>query len=149
MVDSGVPPNISTAAAADLPAIINLLQQAKLPPDGIEVLGSTTLVARANGAIVGCAALELYTTAALLRSVAVDASQRGQGLGQRLTGAALDLARALGVRTVYLITETAGGFFPRFGFAATDRSLVDAAVKQSVQFTKLCPDSALVMQVEL
>jgi len=142
-------PSIGPAFDSDLPAITSLLRQAKLPPDGIESLGSSTLVARDHDTVVGCAALELYTTAALLRSVVVDAGQRGNGLGQQLTAAALHLARDHNIRTVYLITETAGDFFPRFGFVATERSRVDPEVKQSVQFTKACPDSALVMELEL
>ena len=133
----------------DLPRVIKLLEESGLPPDGIEALGDTTLVAREADRVVGSAALELYGPAALLRSVAVDPSQRGAGLGQRLTSAALELARARGVQTVYLITETAGKFFPRFGFSPTDRAQVDDAVKQSVQFTKLCPASALVMRLDV
>ena len=149
MIDCGVTFDISPAAAGDLPAIVALLKDSGLPPDGIEALGATTLVARDTKRVVGSAALELYGRSALLRSVAVDADRRGTGLGQRLTTAALDLARTRGVRAVYLITETAGDFFPRFGFAATQRAQVDPAVRQSVQFTKACPDSALVMRLDL
>ena len=144
-----MPMTITAATAADLPAILDLLKSSQLPPDGIEDLGSSTLVARAAGRIAGCAALELYGSFALLRSVAVNTVLRGQGLGRQLTQAALDLARARGVRTVYLITETAGEFFPRFGFAPIDRARVDPSVKQSVQFTKACPASALVMELDL
>ena len=50
---------------------------------------ATTLVARADQTVIGSAALEPYGAAALLRSVAVDQAFRGQGLGQRLTQAAL------------------------------------------------------------
>ena len=43
--------------------------------------------------------------------------------------------------TVYLLTETASGFFPRFGFHPTHRAAVDLAVQQSVEFTSACPAS--------
>jgi N-acetylglutamate synthase-like GNAT family acetyltransferase len=99
--------------------------------------------------IVGCAALERYGEHALLRSVAVDAHLRGQGWGQRLTHAALDLARTAGVHKVYLLTETASAFFPRWGFRPIARAAVPAAVQQSVEFTHACPASALVMAVTL
>ena len=140
---------VGPAQAVDLPAILEVLRAAKLPPEGIDGLVATTFVARDGPRLVGTAALELYDCAALLRSVAVDQTLRSQGLGQRLTRAALDLARARGATTVYLITETAGRFFPRFGFAPIDRTQVAPAVLQSVQFTKACPASALVMRLDL
>src|SRR2546426_9100157 len=49
------------------------------------------------------------------------------------------------IKSVYLLTETAGGFFPRFGFRAIPRDAVDPAVQRSVEFTSACPTSALVM----
>jgi len=77
--------------------------------------------------------------------VAVAAEQRGRGLGAALTATALDLARRRGVRTVYLLTETAAEFFPRFGFRPVPRPAVDPAVLGSAEFTTACPASALVM----
>ena len=51
--------------------------------------------------------------------------------------------------TVYLLTETAGDFFPRFGFRPTTRAAVPSAVQQSVEFREACPASAVVMRTEL
>src|SRR5262245_53687185 len=101
---------IGAARDSDLPAVLALLERSGLPPDGLSEHMVTTLVARSGDAVVGSAALEVYGAAALLRSVAVDSALRGQGLGQRLTRAALDLARQLGIATVYLLTETASDF---------------------------------------
>ncbi len=140
-----MPPIISPATPADLPAIFELLQRSALPRDGLDAHVATTLVARDANGLVGTAALELYGTAALLRSVAVAAEQRGRGLGAALTATALDLARRRGVRTVYLLTETAAEFFPRFGFRPVPRPAVDPAVLGSAEFTTACPASALVM----
>ena len=140
---------ITPAAPADLPAILELLAASKLPRAGIEDHVASTLVARADSNVVGSAALELYGSAALLRSVAVATRLRGRGLGAALTVAALDLARRSGVRTVYLLTETAGRFFPKFGFAAIARAEVDPVVLESPEFTTACPKSALVMVKQL
>jgi amino-acid N-acetyltransferase len=140
---------IAQAGAADLPDVRALLARSRLPPDGLGAHVASTIVAKDGGRIVGSAALELYGRVGLLRSVAVDEARRGQGLGIRLTAAALDLARARGLRTVYLLTETAGGFFPRFGFRPVTRGDVDPAALQSVEFTTLCPASALVMALDL
>jgi L-amino acid N-acyltransferase YncA len=140
---------VDTAHGADLPAILALLDRSRLPQDGLRDQLATTLVARQDEGIVGSAALELYGDAALLRSVAIDPALRGHGLGRQLTHAALDLARHCGVITVYLLTETAGGFFPRFGFRPTTRAAVPRAVQQSVEFTSACPLSAQVMVASL
>lgn len=84
---------IGNASLNDWLQIEALLNSVKLPLDALrENLGST-LVARADDKVVGCAALELYGEFALLRSVMVDKAQQGKGLGQELTRAALDLAR--------------------------------------------------------
>lgn len=142
-------PLIELAQTSDLPAILGLLKRNGLPEAGLSDHLATTLVAHDAGQVVGCTALELYGDAALLRSVAVDAGQRGRGLGQALTRAALDLARARGAYQVYLLTETAGDFFPRFGFRPGARAEVAPAVTQSVEFTSACPQSALVMALSL
>ncbi len=136
---------IESALITDLPVILALLERCGLPTEGFAERLPTALVARADGDVVGSAALELYGAAALLRSVAVDEAFRGQGLGVRLTQAALDLARQRGVTHVFLLTTTAGEFFPRFGFQPVAREDVPEAVKQSVEFTSACPVSALAM----
>ncbi|PYP21786.1 MAG: GNAT family N-acetyltransferase [Gemmatimonadetes bacterium] len=140
---------IAAATSADLPALLELLGQSALPTAGLADHLDTTLVAHEAGHVVGSAALELYGTTALLRSVAVAPGLRGRGLGQELTRHALALARRRKIRTVYLLTETAGGFFPRFGFRAISRDAVDPAVQRSVEFTSACPTSALAMAAEL
>jgi amino-acid N-acetyltransferase len=140
---------ITPAQDADLPRILALLERSGLPTDGFPEHITTTPVARNGDALVGSAALEYYGPAALLRSVAVDPMLRGQDLGHQLTRAALDLARQRGVKTVYLLTETAGDFFPRFGFRPIARSAVDPAVQQSVEFRSACPASAQVLVAAL
>lgn len=136
---------IEAAHADDLDAVLDLLRTSNLPIDGLAPHIATTLVARRDGRIVGSAALEVYGAGALLRSVAVAAQLRGEGLGHRLTEAALALARDRRVATVYLLTTTAGDFFPRFGFRRIERTAVAPAVQQSVEFTTACPDTALVL----
>lgn len=138
--------NIDKANATDLPAVLDLLRASKLPVEGLAAHADSLLVAHGEGRVMGCAGLELYGGAALLRSVAVAAGARGTGLGRQLTAAALDLARTRGVREVYLLTETAAGFFPKFGFTETTRDQVPEEVKTSVEFASACPQSATVMK---
>lgn len=136
---------IANADAADLPALLALLDAASLPQDGIADHIGSALIARNGDEILGCAALEIYGSSALLRSVAVAPTAQGSGLGTQLVYSALALAEDRHIRRVYLLTETAADYFPRFGFAPITRQEVDPAVKQSVEFTSACPASALVM----
>ena len=140
---------IEAAHVDDLPAILALLEKSVLPQDELSDHVATTLVAREDHAIVGSAALELYGTVALLRSVAVADQLRGQGLGQQLTKEALKLAEQHGVTLVYLLTETASGFFPRFGFRPIPRSEVVPAIHASTEWTTACPDTAQAMVANL
>lgn len=140
---------IDTAKPDDLDAIVTLLGDLNLPPDGIANHLATALVARHDDNLVGCAAVELYGAAGLLRSVAVRLDFRSLGLGEQLVRSCLDMARSEGVQNVYLLTETAAGYFPRFGFQEVPRQDVDPAVRQSVEFTTACPDDAQAMVLQL
>jgi len=141
--------SIEPARGDDLPDILTLLERSDLPQDDLTSHVATTLVARKANRIVGSAALELYGTEALLRSVAVDEPLRGQGIGQKLTDAALELARRHKIKTVFLLTETASQFFSRFGFQPVSRSQVPDTVQRSVEFIFACPTSAQAMMRHL
>ena len=137
---------IAPATIGDLPAISSLLAESRLPSVGIGDHLGTALVARAKDSVVGSAALELYGDAALLRSVAVAAPHRRQGLGERIARAALEMAAHRGVRSVYLLTTTAEEFFARrLAFRPIVRADVPDAVRAFPEFTRLCPDTARVM----
>jgi amino-acid N-acetyltransferase len=141
--------NVQAAKTTDLPDILALLKAAALPVAGIENHVETALVAKESERLLGCAAVEVYGQVGLLRSVAVDAGRRGEGLGEELTKAALELARKRGVRDIYLLTTTASHFFPRFGFTAIPRAELDPALQQSEELRGACPASALAMRAAL
>ena len=140
---------IETATKNNAADVERLLESAKLPIAGVRGCIDSTVVALANGRIIGSAALEIYASGVLLRSVAVEETWRGHGIGEQLTGAALSLARRQGATVAFLLTTTAAGFFPRFGFKAIDRDEVPDDVRQSVEFTSACPSTATVMRAHL
>jgi amino-acid N-acetyltransferase len=140
---------IGPANVHDLPAAHDLLERLHLPLAGVDEHVQTLIVARDGSHVVGTAAVELYPDGALLRSVAVDPSRQGRRLGHQLTEAALNLARAHGADTVFLLTTTAERFFPRFGFEPITRDDVPASVQDSVEFQSACPASAIVMRRRL
>ena len=140
---------IHAADASDLPAVRRLLETQHLPLDGIDEHVSTMVVAREGSEVVGAAAVELYADGALLRSVVVDPMVQGQGLGHRLSDAALRIAKERGIRTAFLLTTTAERFFPTLGFEPIARADVPASVQASIEFQSACPASAVVMRKRL
>lgn len=136
---------IETADSTDLPSLLALLDVVGLPQDGVADHIENALIVRNGDEILGCAVLEIYGSSALLRSVAVSPTAQGHGLGTQLVDAALTHAQGRQIQRIYLLTETAADYFPRFGFAPIAREDVDPSVKKSVEFTSACPASALVM----
>jgi amino-acid N-acetyltransferase len=140
---------IHAAQESDLPAVRRLLQMQHLPLDGVDAHVSTMVVAKQGSAVVGAAAVELYADGALLRSVVVDPVVQGQGLGHRLSEAALSIAQSRGSRAAFLLTTTAETFFPKLGFERIVREDVPTSVQASIEFQSACPASAVVMRKRL
>lgn len=135
---------VHEAAPTDLPSVRNLVATAGLPLDGLHE-AAVVLVADADGTVVGTVALERHgagpDTVFLLRSAAVDPAWRGSGIGVALTVAALARVDAAGA-PVALLTETAAGFFPRFGFAPVDRAALPSVLGGSAELRGACPATA-------
>ncbi len=137
------------ATASDLPTVLRLLVDLKLPTAGVDDSWSEFTVAEADGALVGLAGVERYAEGVLLRSVAVHPAWRSSGLGRALVEGVLDRAARAGSRDAYLLTTTAEHYFPRLGFRAIARADVPTSVQQSVEFREACPGSAVVMRRSL
>jgi amino-acid N-acetyltransferase len=129
-----------------LPSVLALLDRSKLPSAGVAEALPHFVIAENEGELVGVAGLEVYGESALLRSVAVDESWRGSGVGGTLIERALSVTRERGINDVFLLTTTAEHYFPRFGFACVSRDSVSKAVQESAEFKGACPASAIVMR---
>jgi amino-acid N-acetyltransferase len=137
---------IRRAAESDFDRIEALLTGAHLPLDGAREAFRVGFVAEDREAIVGAVALEMHPDSALLRSLVVDRTVQGQGVGGELTQAAIDEAQRRGVMSIYLLTTTAEEFFPRFGFVAVDRQSMPPSIQGSIEFRSACPASAVAMR---
>lgn len=93
----------------------------------------------------GIVGLELFDGAALLRSLVVPDDERGGGVGAALVAHAEQLAIDRRAEAMYLLTETAEGYFARLGYARTDRSTAPPAIAGTTQFSRLCPASSAFM----
>jgi amino-acid N-acetyltransferase len=125
--------------------VMDLLQQQKLPVSDIK---EETLLYKLteDGKLIGTAGLDIFDDCALLRSVSVSGEIRGKGYGKILNDKIEQLAKDNGVNCMYLITHTAKDFFDRQGYTVIDRTTAPDAIKQTDQFTGLCPSSAVVMK---
>ncbi len=146
---SGAHYKLRPAVAADNAAVESLLGESRLPTSGVAASIDQFIVAESNGGIVGVIGLERYGTFGLLRSAAVSDSWRGKGVGRDLVERLLSDARRANIEGVYLLTTTAEGYFPSFGFSRIDREAAPPDVKQSAEFRDLCPQSAVVMELKL
>jgi amino-acid N-acetyltransferase len=144
---------VNQARNDDLSEIEFLLQDSKLPIEGIKPHIENFIVVKSPEAslgpevIIGCVGLEIYRESALLRSLAVHPDMRKKGLGSRLVDFATGSAKRNGVETLYLLTNTAEEFFKQRGFTLIERELVPDEVRQSIEFTKLCPDAPCFMKL--
>jgi amino-acid N-acetyltransferase len=142
--------SIRGATQGDLGAVEAALRDSELPLDGLrDQFGDGYAVAEADGRIIGVEGIEVHGGDGLLRSVAVVSAWRGQGVGDALTRDRIEWARRRGLRSLYLLTTTAGDYFPRFGFAPVDRDTAPDAVRHSREFADACPSTALFMTLPL
>ena len=130
----------------DLEVVVSLLKDNKLPYKDIQLNNGLFIsYSDDNGKKIGSGGLEFYSNYALLRSVAVDESRRGESFGKEIVNDLLDRARNRSVKEIYLLTETAHDFFLKKGFKDITRDEVPAEVKASSEFASVCPVSAACM----
>lgn len=141
---------IRAANELDLGAVQSTLRDSNLPLDGLaDQFGDAYAVAVRDESVIGVEGIEVYGDDGLLRSAAVVANWRGKGVGDALTRDRIEWARRRGLRSLYLLTTTAGDYFPRFGFERVDRDIAPDAIRGSREFSEACPSSALFMRLRL
>lgn len=136
--------------AEDFAAILALLEDCGLPTADLTLASLAHFrVARRGDRIVAVAGLSPLGQIGLLRSVAVDPTQRGLGLATGLVEALEQEARRLGLTTLFLLTTDAGDFFGRRGYVPLPRDQAPAAIRDTTEFSRLCPATALCMRKAL
>ena len=137
---------VAAFRAEDRPELEAFLQMQQLPTVDLNPkMLADFLVARHEGVVVGVAGLERHAKMGLLRSVAVDKTLRGAGLGKRLVMAMEDRARGRGIKQMFLLTEKAEEFFLAMGYRPLDRLDAPSGIRHTQQFRDLCPASATFM----
>ena len=97
----------------------------------------------------GIVGLELLAPYGLLRSLVVAPASRNAGCAKALVRSLEDYARRQKLVSLYLLTETAEDFFLTMGYVTIDRALVPERIRETKEFSSLCPGSATVMHKPL
>lgn len=139
---------IRPAIAADLKMSVELLSEAGLPTADLDA-NSLALIAERNETFCGAIGLEAYGEIALLRSLVVARGARGGGVGPALVTALETQCHVAGVNELWLLTIDADGFFFRLGYQTRDRADAPESIRNTREFSGLCPDDAVLMSKSL
>lgn len=139
--------DIRPARATDFDAVTNLLRGAGLPVEDLAVERMKDfIVATSDGSLAGVIGLEAFQQVGLLRSLVVDPDSRAAGVGRLLVAALEADARRRGLTDLWLLTIDANRYFQALGYLARERHLAPQAIRETAEFSQLCPGTATLMQ---
>ncbi|NND72437.1 MAG: GNAT family N-acetyltransferase [Rhodothermales bacterium] len=133
----------------DSERINRLLENAKLPPQDLSVDHVQAVVATIGEHIVGHAAVEVHGQHGLLRSVVTDPEVQRQGIASALVTHLEKSASDAGLDSLFLLTETAFDYFSRLGYEARERDTAPDSIRESSEYSIVCPSSAALMIKQL
>ncbi len=142
--------DIRPARGADFGAVTSLLRDAGLPVEDLSAACMADfLVASSGSSLAGVIGLEAFSQVGLLRSLVVDPDSRTAGTGRRLVAALEAHARRRGLAELWLLTIDADRYFAQLGYRARQRQDAPQAIRETAEFSQLCPGTATLMQKDL
>ena len=137
---------IRPAQASDLPVAKAWLSAEGLPVDDLTIDHMDSfIVATQAGRPVGMIGIEKFIEVGLLRSLIVDTACRGAGLGARLIAALESTAHNEHIAELWLLTIDADPFFAQHGYVVVKRDHAPEAIRDTAEFSTLCPGDAVLM----
>ncbi|MDH3338126.1 MAG: arsenic resistance N-acetyltransferase ArsN2 [Gammaproteobacteria bacterium] len=147
-MSSGV--TIRKATDSDLSAAQSWLSDARLPSGDLTPAHMRNfLLALAGDDPLGMIGVEQFDNIGLLRSLVVDQSARGAGIGKQLVAALETRAAELGVNELWLLTIDADAYFARLGYVVANRDDAPDSIRATAEFSTLCPGDAVLMRKNL
>jgi len=141
---------IRPAQASDLTVAMAWLSGEGLPTDDLTADHMDAfIIATQAGESVGMIGLEKFGNVGLLRSLVVDEAGRGAGLGERLVAELELTARNEHIDELWLLTIEADPFFARHGYVVSERDAAPEAIRDTAEFSTLCPGDAVLMHKRL
>ena len=102
-----------------------------------------------EGKFFGLGGLQICGAIGLVRSIVVVPEYRGRGIAREIYRLIESRAREIGIKALYLLTDTAAEYFLKLGFSVKNRNDIPTSVTQTKQFSELCPSSAKIMFREI
>jgi amino-acid N-acetyltransferase len=138
---------IRPGIAADLAIVQTWLVDAGLPiadltPDHM----NDFLVAVVDAGPAGIIGLEQFDEVGLLRSLVIDPAARRGGIGRQLVAALEAHALANGVAELWLLTIDAEAYFQKLGYEIMERDSAPEVIRETDEFSSLCPGDAVLMR---
>ncbi|MFQ5547113.1 MAG: arsenic resistance N-acetyltransferase ArsN2 [Woeseia sp.] len=145
---------VRDATKNDWQNVRQLLVEAELPitdlgPDRLEHFLIAETSGKSRNETLGTIGLQRFGTEGLLRSLVVSESDRQSGLGGRLVTALEANASCAGVKDLWLLTIDAQRYFESLGYRMMSRESAPESIRQTEEFTGLCPDGAFLMKKTL
>jgi amino-acid N-acetyltransferase len=128
--------------------VISLLKQNQLPVDDLDE-EKLLFAFFFQDVFAGCGGLEIFGENALIRSVALREDLRGKGMGALIYEQLEQIAKDKGCQKLFLLTTTAESFFQHAGFLKADRDLAPIDIRNTQEFSTICPSSAIFMKKEI
>jgi amino-acid N-acetyltransferase len=142
--------DIRPARPGDFGAVTSLLRGAGLPVEDLAGERMTDfLVASTGASLAGVIGLEAFPQLGLLRSLVVDPNSRAAGVGRLLVAALEAHARRRGLTELWLLTIDADRYFQALGYVAAERDAAPQAIRETAEFSQLCPGTAILMRKTL
>ncbi|WP_207492101.1 arsenic resistance N-acetyltransferase ArsN2 [Aridibaculum aurantiacum] len=141
--------NIQPANKQDRDELIALLQSQKLPAHDLPAVLDDFYIVKEEEQLIAAIGMERYAQYGLLRSMVVHPDHRNKQLAGALVEHLETSAKDTGITIMYLLTETAAKYFEKKGYSYVERAHVPAVLKQSSEFSHVCPASATIMMKDL
>lgn len=138
-----------TSTVEELPAIIQLLDECKLPHSDIMPGKQQFVIAEIDQKIIGCAGYEAYNQNGLFRSLAVKPLYRGMMIAHTMIDNIFTLAQEQGIKELFLLTTTADKLFGKLGWEIINRNDVPENIGSTTEFSSICPSVAICMKHQL
>jgi len=126
-----------------------LLTESQLPVSDLSQSKIHFIVALAESNLIGCIGVEQHGKHGLLRSFAVRPQHRNAGVGGQLFQKMLAYCQQLGMENIHLLTTTAEKYFSLKGFLKASRDEAPLEIKNTTEFSAICPSSSSYMTFKL
>ena len=113
--------------------VVGFLEANNLPAQDIQANDSNVdlFQIKHQNRVIGTIGLEMYETVALLRSLAVEQSERNSWIGKKLVDHAEEMAKKRSVREPYLITDATPEYFGNLGYNKIKRSQAPEEIQKT------------------